>query len=97
MNFEANVTLDEIKRAHGLLKGVIHKTPLDHSRTFSSMAGHDVYLKLENLQKTGSFKIRGAYNKIQSLTSRATGQRRCGGFGRKSCPGGCFRGKRGRD
>jgi threonine dehydratase len=54
---------------------VAHTTPLDRSRTFSQMAGCDVYLKLENMQKTGSFKIRGAYNKIRSLTAE---EKACG-------------------
>ncbi len=62
------VSLADIQQAYSILAGVVHHTPLDRSRTFSEMAGCDVYLKLENMQKTGSFKIRGAYNKIQSLT-----------------------------
>ena len=62
------VKLEQIQEARRRMEGVIHKTPLDRSRTFSTMTGCDLYLKLENLQKTGSFKIRGAYNKIQTLT-----------------------------
>ncbi|SDF00801.1 threonine ammonia-lyase [Sporolituus thermophilus] len=62
------VTLNDVKQAQEALAGLVHRTPLDYSHTFSAMAGCDVYLKLENLQKTGSFKIRGAYNKIHSLT-----------------------------
>jgi threonine dehydratase len=46
----------------------IRRTPLDCSRRFSSDTGANVYLKLENLQVTGSFKARGAYNKLLSLT-----------------------------
>ncbi|HMM20798.1 MAG TPA: threonine ammonia-lyase [Selenomonadales bacterium] len=64
------LTLADVEEAYARLSGVLHRTPLDHSRTFSGMTGCDVYLKLDNLQKTGSFKIRGAYNKIQSLTGR---------------------------
>ncbi|VBB06557.1 serine/threonine dehydratases pyridoxal-phosphate attachment site [Lucifera butyrica] len=60
--------LEDIEQAYSILRGVIHHTPLDLSQTFSSMTGSEVYLKLENLQKTGSFKIRGAYNKIQTLS-----------------------------
>ncbi len=65
----------DIKRARENLKGVIHKTGLDLSTTFSKMAGAGVYLKTENLQKTGSFKIRGAYNKMVGLdeNSRSKG------------------------
>lgn len=62
------VTLEDIQQAREAMRNVVHKTPLDCSRTFSAMTGCDLYLKLENLQKTGSFKIRGAYNKIHSLT-----------------------------
>lgn len=62
------VRLADILEAHAALGEVAHATPLDRSRTFSQMAGCDAYLKLENLQKTGSFKIRGAYNKIRLLT-----------------------------
>ena len=47
---------------------VITKTKLIHSTVFSNESGNDVYIKPENLQVTGSFKIRGAYNKISKLT-----------------------------
>lgn len=63
------ITLADVQQAHRAMYDVVHRTSLDQSTTFSQMAGYDVYLKLENLQKTGSFKIRGAYNKIHSLTS----------------------------
>jgi threonine dehydratase len=69
MASETMVTLAAVERALVTLQGVIHATPLDRSRTFSALTGCDLYLKLENLQKTGSFKIRGAYNKIQSLSA----------------------------
>lgn len=64
-----NISVGEVREAHRAMQGVVHKTPLDKSKTFSTMAGCDLYLKLENLQKTGSFKIRGAYNKIRQLTA----------------------------
>lgn len=47
---------------------VIHRTGVLPSRTFSEMSGNDIFLKPENLQKTGSFKLRGAYNRIATLT-----------------------------
>jgi threonine dehydratase len=47
---------------------VVKRTPLEKSKTFSHLARTNVYLKLENLQTTGSFKIRGAYNKIYHLS-----------------------------
>jgi threonine dehydratase len=62
------VTLKGIQRARTILAPVIRYTPLDYSTTFSKLAGNHLYVKLENLQKTGSFKVRGAYNKIASLT-----------------------------
>lgn len=65
---KATVTLADVKDAREALSKIVHNTPLDRSHTFSAMTGKEVYLKLENLQKTGSFKIRGAYNKIRLLT-----------------------------
>lgn len=64
------VTLDLIKEAAKVLKGEIHHTPLTFSNTFSEFSGNNVYLKSENLQKTGSFKIRGAFNKINHLSEQ---------------------------
>ncbi|MDR0931177.1 MAG: threonine ammonia-lyase [Clostridiales bacterium] len=58
----------EIQDAAQRLKGVIHKLPLLSSRTFSQLSGAEIYFKCENQQRTGSFKIRGAYNKIAKLT-----------------------------
>lgn len=60
--------LEDIRRARDVIAGAIHETPLRYSRTFSEMAGREVYLKPENLQKTGSFKVRGAYNRITAFT-----------------------------
>lgn len=59
--------LEQIERAAKRLAGSIHKTAVNSSRTFSELAGAELYLKCENLQKTGSFKVRGAGNKIASL------------------------------
>jgi threonine dehydratase len=58
----------DIINAQSLLSTVVKKTPLERSKSFSAMSGADVYLKLENLQTTGSFKVRGAYYKIANLT-----------------------------
>jgi threonine dehydratase len=60
--------LAQIERAARRLESVIHKTPVNTSRTFSEMAGAEIYLKCENLQKTGSFKVRGAFNKIARMS-----------------------------
>jgi len=56
-----------IQSARERAAGIVKTTPLDLSATFSGLCGCNVYLKLENLQKTGSFKVRGALNKIQLL------------------------------
>ena len=68
------ISLAEIREAAVSLKTVAHRTPLDRSSTFSQMTGQSVYLKLENLQKTGSFKLRGAYNKIRQLGKKEAKQ-----------------------
>ncbi len=61
------VKLEDVKLAAKRLASVIRHTPLEHNKTFSTTVGSSVYLKLENLQRTGSFKVRGAYNCIQSM------------------------------
>jgi threonine dehydratase len=67
--------LPEIERARERLDGVARVTPVYPTETFSRLAGRPVYLKAENLQRTGSFKIRGAYVKLSSLDAdrRAAG------------------------
>jgi threonine dehydratase len=62
------VSLEEIEDARTRLKEVAVRTPLDRSRALSDIAGGEVFIKCENLQRTGSFKIRGAYNRISRLT-----------------------------
>jgi threonine dehydratase len=62
------VTLEDIKKAQEVLKSVIKDTSLLECKELSNMTGGNVYLKAENLQLTGSFKIRGAYNKITNLS-----------------------------
>lgn len=64
------ISLDNIRKAARVLQGKVIRTPLIYSPTFSSMSGAEVYLKLENLQGTGSFKLRGATFKIQSHLKR---------------------------
>ncbi len=61
-------TIADVYRAAKQLEGVARKTRLIHSDYFSEISGNDVYLKPENLQHTGAFKLRGAYNKISQLT-----------------------------
>ena len=60
-------TLGDVRGARERLAGVARETPLYPSETFSRLSGRQVLLKAENLQRTGSFKIRGAYNTIATL------------------------------
>ena len=62
------LTLDDFKKALHRIKNHIRKTPLDYSEYFSQKSGAKVYLKCENLQITGSFKLRGAMNAMLSLS-----------------------------
>ncbi|MDI2128829.1 threonine ammonia-lyase [Yinghuangia seranimata] len=64
----APVTLDDIRVAHKLLDGVARSTPLEGCRALTDRIGGPVYLKCENLQRTGSFKIRGAFVRISGLS-----------------------------
>jgi threonine dehydratase len=66
-------TLAEIEEARRRLDGVARVTPVYSSETFSRLAERRVWLKAETLQRTGAFKIRGAYNKISSLAGRDGG------------------------
>ena len=59
---------EEIEVAHRKIQKIILRTPMIYSDTFSKRTGKEVFLKLENLQKTGSFKIRGAFYKLSRLT-----------------------------
>lgn len=60
--------LSDIIQAKSVLKKIVKKTPLERSKSFSSITGANVYLKLENLQTTGSFKVRGAYYMMSRLS-----------------------------
>jgi len=60
--------LSDVRDARERVDGVARHTPLERSRTFSEMSGADVRLKLENFQRTGAFKIRGAMNRIATLS-----------------------------
>ena len=62
------VTLNDVKKAQETIKGVVKETPVLESKTLSEMTGANVFYKCENLQKTGSFKVRGAVNTIANLT-----------------------------
>jgi threonine dehydratase len=65
----------DIKDARKRVREVVLRTPLVYSRTLSRASGREVFLKLENLQTTGSFKLRGATNRLSLLKSRGEGTR----------------------
>ena len=69
------IPLQKIKDAQKRIEDVAVNTPFSHAPYLSEIAGCNVYLKKENLQITGAFKLRGAYNKIATLTPQ---QRECG-------------------
>ena len=62
------LTLDRFEEATEVVKKVINRTKLIYSDYFSETTGNKVYLKPENMQVTGAYKIRGAYYKISTLT-----------------------------
>lgn len=61
--------LDDVRDAARLLEPVVTRTPVEYSRALSEIAGTDVYLKCENLQRSGSFKVRGAYVRMARLSA----------------------------
>jgi len=63
------VTLSDIRAAHARIRSSIYVSPCTKSETFSRLTGNSVYLKLENRQRTGAYKERGALNKLLSLTN----------------------------
>ena len=67
-NVVASTGISDIYAAAKQLEGIVRKTPLIYSDFFSDISGNATYLKLENLQTTGAFKLRGAYNRISMLT-----------------------------
>jgi len=67
-------TLQDIEEAKKRFEGVIRPSPLIHSGYFSRRSGSEIFLKLENLQETGSFKIRGAYNRLSLLNPQEKGK-----------------------
>ena len=62
------ISLDKVYHANYVLKDVVRRTDIIYSSTLSEIGGCEVYLKTENLQVTGSFKVRGAYYKISQLS-----------------------------
>jgi threonine dehydratase len=68
------ITLDDIRSARERITGRVARTPLVSSATLSARLGAKVFLKLELFQKTGSFKVRGAFNKVLSIPEEQRGR-----------------------
>ncbi len=71
------VKIEDILMAHNCMKDIVIKTPLQRDTVLSEKYDCDVYVKREDLQLIRSFKIRGAYNLIQSLSKRTITKRCC--------------------
>ena len=63
------IPLEEVKKAKERIEGIVNVTPFAHAPLLSAYCDTNIYLKKENLQLTGAYKLRGAYNKIASLTA----------------------------
>jgi len=61
------IPFENIKKAHERIKDVVYKTPFAYAPILSQKVGNEIFLKKENLQTTGAFKLRGAFNKIASI------------------------------
>ncbi|MEA3418002.1 MAG: threonine ammonia-lyase [Campylobacterota bacterium] len=62
--------LNHIQKAYKRVSGVVHHTPFSYAPILSQMTGYEIYLKKENLQRTGAFKLRGAFNRIAVLIEK---------------------------
>lgn len=71
---DALITIDDVRAAARAIHRKVDNTPFLHSQTLSELTGADIWLKFENLQFTGSFKQRGALNKLLSLTEKQRGK-----------------------
>jgi threonine dehydratase len=65
---QGTVTLDDVERAARTIAGRVHRTPLLRSGTLSEQLAADIRFKAELFQRTGSFKVRGALNRLSQLT-----------------------------
>ena len=63
------ISIEDVERAARTIAGRVHRTPLDRSHTLSEIVGADALLKQELFQRTGSFKVRGALNRLEELTT----------------------------
>ena len=84
------LTLESFEEAAEIVKQVTQETKLIKSAYFSELTGNKVFLKPENMQRTGAYKVRGAYYKISTLSEEEReGTDRC--ISRKPCTGCCLR------
>ena len=67
---DTQVTLSAVREAQQRIRGAVYFSPCPYSPSISESSGQPVYLKLENLQRTGAFKERGALNKLLTLSER---------------------------
>ena len=86
------LTLDKFEEASEIVKKATQETKLIYSKYFSEQTGNKVYLKPENMQTTGAYKVRGAYYKISTLSEEE--RQKDHGLRRKSCTGRCLCSKR---
>ncbi len=75
ITYDLPVSIDDILEAKQRLAGKIYKTGMPRSNYFSERCQGEIFLKFENMQRTGSFKIRGAFNKLCGLTAAEKTQR----------------------
>src|SRR5438067_6412875 len=68
------LTAEDVRQAAATVYKVAHRTPLRHSTSFSTMFGAPVFVKAECLQRTGSFKVRGAANRLAALSDEERGR-----------------------
>lgn len=66
--------LEGVKQAQKRVEEVVHRTPFSYAPILSDLSGYEVYLKKENLQRTGAFKLRGAFNRIATLVEGGDGR-----------------------
>jgi len=83
------ISVENVQQAAKMIKGKVIRTPLVYSPSLSKIFEGEIYLKLENLQTTGSFKIRGVTYTILTHKDEIGHGGVGGGFCRKSCSRGC--------
>ena len=73
---ELPISFDDVARAHERIAGAVHRTPVLTSTTANARTGAQMFFKCENLQRTGAFKMRGAYNALAQFTVEQRALRR---------------------